>query len=223
MPQTRPAQKRRYRECDGDTCPRDRALRAGEHTMVKTLLDNNSRWASDVRARDAGFFSRLAEQQQPKYLWIGCADSRVPANQIVGLDPGEVFVHRNVSNLALPTDMNFLSVLQYALEVLKVRVVVVCGHDRCGGVIAADRPGERLGLIDHWLEPVRDVARNHVEELNVLEGDARTTRLAELNVLSQVENLRRNPFVKDALSRGQPLEVDGLIYSLHDGLLRQLT
>ena len=191
--------------------------------MVQRLLANNRRWAAGVLAQDAGYFSRLVDQQTPRYLWIGCADSRVPANQIVGLEPGEVFVHRNVSNLALATDMNFLSVLQYALEVLKVQVVVVCGHYGCGGVIAADRGDEtRLGLIDHWLEPVRDLARAHAGELRELEGHARTDRLAELNVRAQVEGLRRNPFVRDALARGQSLEVDGLIYSLKDGLLKHL-
>jgi carbonic anhydrase len=192
--------------------------------MVKRLLNNNFEWSADIRGRDEGYFPRLAEQQRPEYLWIGCADSRVPANQIVGLEPGEVFVHRNVSNLAIATDMNFLSVLQYALEVLKVRVVVVCGHYSCGGVIAADRGNDvRLGLIDHWLEPVRDVARNHAGELDKLSGEDRTNKLAELNVLAQVEGLRRNPFVLDALKRGQALQVEGLIYSLKDGLLHHLT
>ena len=189
--------------------------------MPDRLLANNRVWAARKAAADPEFFSRLTSQQAPRYLWIGCSDSRVPANEIIGLDPGEVFVHRNVANLAPPQDTNYLSVLQYAVEVLKVQVIVVCGHYGCGGVRAAVS-GERLGLIDHWLQPIRDVYDARSGELAALGGDDRLDRLCELNVIDQVRNVAQNPFVHDAWRRGQTLEIHGFVYGLKDGLLRLL-
>jgi carbonic anhydrase len=186
------------------------------------LFQNNRAWAADVLARDAGFFAGLAEHQAPEYLWIGCSDSRVPANQIVGLAPGEVFVHRNVANVVVHTDLNCLSVLQYAVDVLGVKHVVVCGHYGCGGVRAAlDR--SRHGLVDNWLRHVIDVAEKHSAELAGLSGDdERFDRLCELNVAEQVVNVSQTTIVEDAWERGQGLTVHGLIYGLQDGLLRDL-
>ncbi len=190
--------------------------------MIETLFDNNVRWAA-ARARvDPEYFRRLASQQNPEYLWIGCSDSRVPANEIVGLDPGELFVHRNVANLAPPQDANFLSVLQFALEVLKVRHVIVCGHYGCGGVRAA-LSGQRHGLIDHWLQPVHGLYCRNAEELDAISDfEARVNDMCERNVLDQVASLAGNPFVHDAWRRGQPLEIHGWLYSIQDGLLRDL-
>lgn len=190
--------------------------------MVEILLRNNLLWAELKRAQDPEFFSRLAAQQKPRYLWIGCADSRVPANEIIGLDPGEVFVHRNIANLCPPADANFLSVLQFATEQLKVRDILVTGHYGCGGVRAAVG-GERLGLIDHWLQPIRDVYDEHVSDLQAIaDAAAREDRLCELNVLAQVRAVAQNPFVHEAWRRGQELEVHGLIYSVRDGILHSL-
>lgn len=189
--------------------------------MPERLLHNNATWARSKAAADPGFFSRLVSQQTPRYLWIGCADSRVPANEIVGLDPGEVFVHRNVANLAPPADTNYNSVLQYALEVLKVQVVVVCGHYGCGGVRAAIA-GQRLGLIDHWLQPIRDVYADHRGALSALDEPDRLDRLCELNVSAQVRSVAQNPFVQDAWARGQELEIVGFVYALADGLIRRI-
>jgi carbonic anhydrase len=189
--------------------------------MLKQLFDNNRAWAEGIAARDPGFFPRLAAQQTPQYLWIGCADSRVPANEIVGLMPGELFVHRNVANLVVHTDLNCLSVLQYAVDVLKVRHVIVCGHYGCGGIAAAiDRP--KLGLIDNWLRHVQDVARAHHEELEPLDRDQRVKRLCELNVLAQARHVTETTIVQDAWARFQPLTVHAWIYGLHDGRLRAL-
>ncbi|MBN9481510.1 MAG: carbonic anhydrase [Bordetella sp.] len=171
---------------------------------------------------DPDYFRRLARLQAPDYLWVGCSDSRVPANEIVGLDPGELFVHRNIANLAPPQDINFLSVLQYAVEVLKVRHVIVCGHYGCGGVRAA-MTRRRQGLIDHWLQPVRRLAHERADELRLIEDpEMRANRLCECNVAAQVEAIAANPFVRDAWRRGQPLTVHGWIYSIQDGLLRDL-
>jgi carbonic anhydrase len=189
--------------------------------VPERLLTNNAQWARTKSAADPGFFTRLVSQQTPRYLWIGCADSRVPANEIVGLDPGEVFVHRNVANLAPAADTNYNSVLQYALEVLKVQVVVVCGHYGCGGVRAAVA-GQRLGLIDHWLQPIRDVHAAHRVALAALPEPERHNTLCELNVSAQVKAVAQNPFVLDAWARGQELEVVGFVYSLADGLIRQV-
>ena len=171
---------------------------------------------------DADFFTRLSNQQAPSYMWIGCADSRVPANEIVGLAPGELFVHRNVANIVVHADLNCLSVLQFAVEVLKVKHVIVCGHYGCGGVGAALRD-DRLGLVDNWLRHVQDVRWKHQTELDGLPTEQkRHDRLCELNVVEQVLNVSQTTVVRDAWSRGQPLAVHGWIYDLHDGLLRDL-
>jgi len=171
---------------------------------------------------DAGFFQRLESQQAPKYLWIGCSDSRVPANEIVDLDPGELFVHRNVANLAPPQDANYLSVLQFAVDVLKVEHIMVVGHYGCGGVRAAV-DGKRRGLVDHWLHPIREVAHQHRHELGALpEETERLNRLCELNVIRQVRNVGSDVFVQDAWARGQPLSVHGWVYSLSNGLVNDL-
>ena len=189
---------------------------------VTELFDNNRRWAERTNERDPGFFNRLARQQAPDYLWIGCADSRVPANEIVGLHPGELFVHRNVANIVVHTDLNCLSVLQYAVDVLKVEHVIVCGHYGCGGIEAAWKKTP-LGLIDNWLRHVQDIAEQHHDHFPRGVTDAQaTSRLAELNVLTQVANVCRTTIVIDAWRRGQPLAVHGWIYGLQDGHLRDL-
>jgi carbonic anhydrase len=186
------------------------------------LLENNRAWAADQRARDPDFFTGLAERQSPEYLWIGCSDSRVPANEIVGLVPGDVFVHRNVANVVVHTDLNCLSVLQYAVDVLRVRHVIVCGHHGCGGVRAA-LDGSRHGLIDNWLRHVMDVAEKYADELVASADDElRFQRLCELNVVEQVANVCQTTVVEDAWARGQDLTVHGLVYGLQDGLLRDL-
>ena len=190
--------------------------------MLDDLKANNRRWAEGKVAADPGFFRRLEGQQSPQYLWIGCSDSRVPANEIIGLDPGEVFVHRNVANLAPPQDANYLSVLQFAVDVLQVRHVLVVGHYGCGGVSAAV-DGRRRGLIDHWLHPIREVAHDHADELGrFVEGQSRLDRLCELNVERQVRNVASDVFVQDAWARGQPLSVHGWVYSLSNGLVNDL-
>lgn len=185
------------------------------------IFEQNRLWAAEMRERDPRFFDRLAGQQFPKILWIGCADSRVPANQICGLDPGEVFVHRNVANLVVHTDLNCLSVVQYAVEVLKVTDIIVCGHYGCGGVQAA-LDSHAFGLIDNWLRHIKDAAHLRREELNALEGQARKDRMCEINVEQQVANLCHSTIVQNAWSRGQALTIHGFIYSLTDGLLRDL-
>jgi len=190
--------------------------------QLPQLLDNNRRWAADRVTGDPTFFTRLSNQQAPGFLWIGCSDSRVPANEIVGLDPGELFVHRNVANLVVHTDVNCLSALQYAVDVLKVGHVIVCGHYGCGGIRAA-MDGTAHGLIDNWLRHVQDVQRSHRAELSELAGDqARSDRLCELNVIEQVRNVGRSTIVQDAWKRGHPLELHGWIYGLADGLIRDL-
>ncbi len=188
---------------------------------LSELFDNNRRWARRIADHDPDFFRSLAAQQLPKYLWIGCADSRVPANEIVGLRPGELFVHRNVANVVVHTDLNCLSVLQYAIDVLKVEHVVVCGHYGCGGIRAAYFRSS-LGLIDNWLRHVQDVAQQHEAELSALAGEAKVDRLCELNVAEQVLNTARSTVVQDAWDRQQSLTIHGCIYGLHDGLLRDL-
>jgi carbonic anhydrase len=191
-------------------------------TDANELFENNRRWADRMTERDPGFFNRLARQQAPRYLWIGCADSRVPANEIVGLLPGELFVHRNVANVVVHTDLNCLSVLQFAVDVLKVEHVIVCGHYGCGGIEAAWKKTE-LGLIDNWLRHVQDVAEQHPDLFPRGTTEAQAVeRLAELNVLSQVANVCRTTVVIDAWRRAQPLTVHGWIYGLKDGLLRDL-
>ena len=186
------------------------------------LFANNRAWSSSIRERDPEFFPKLSRQQRPDYLWIGCADSRVPANEIVGLMPGEVFVHRNVANIVVHTDLNCLSVMQFAIDILKVRHVIVCGHYGCGGVQAALR-GDRLGLSDNWLRHVQDVRHRHHGRLSGITDQARAAnRLCELNVIEQVQNVCETTIARDAWERGQELSVHGWIYGLHDGLLRDL-
>jgi carbonic anhydrase len=186
------------------------------------LKARNRVWAAGKVAEDPGFFKRLEGQQAPSYLWIGCSDSRVPANDIVGLDPGELFVHRNVANLAPPQDANYLSVLQFAVDVLKVKHILVVGHYGCGGVSAAV-DGKRRGLVDHWLHPIREVEHDHRDELDALpEGRPRWDRLVELNVIRQVKNVASDVFVHDAWARGQPLSVHGWVYTLGTGLVTDL-
>ena len=186
------------------------------------LFENNRAWAEAMRRSDPAFFSKLAQQQTPEYLWIGCSDSRVPANQIIGLLPGDVFVHRNVANVVVHTDLNCLSVLQFAVDVLKVKHVIVCGHYGCGGVGAALRR-ERHGLVDNWLGHVHDVLAKHEARLAGLADDAkRLARLCELNVVEQVANVAQTTIVRDAWQRGQPVTLHGWIYGIHDGLLRDL-
>jgi carbonic anhydrase len=183
------------------------------------LLANNRAWASRVRQQQPDFFHKLAGQQQPQYLWIGCSDSRVPANEIVGLLPGELFVHRNVANIVVHTDLNCLSVLQFAIDILKVRHVIVCGHYGCSGVRAALHD-ERHGLIDNWLRHLKDVRDKH--EMQLKDASEAENRLCELNVIEQVANVCQTTIVQDAWARGQELHVHGWIYGLHDGLLRDL-
>ncbi len=190
--------------------------------MLKDLLDRNLAWSAQIHAQEPGFFDRLAMQQRPEFFWIGCSDSRVPANVIAGLDPGEVFVHRNVANVVHSSDMNLLSALEYAVEALSVREIIVCGHYGCGGVKAAteDMPH---GLADHWLEPIRRLARAHRDSLaDILTEEARRDRLAELNVLEGVARVAETPILRKAWRRGAAVRVHGLIYSLKDGLLRDL-
>ena len=191
-------------------------------TSLPDLFANNRRWAEAVTRRDPGFFDGLARQQAPRYLWIGCADSRVPANEIVGLRPGELFVHRNVANVVVHSDLNCLAVLQYAVEVLHVEHVIVCGHYGCGGVEAAWKRTS-LGLIDNWLRHVQDVADRHAPLFSRGMSDHESIdRLAELNVIEQVANVCRTTIVIDAWRQGRPLAVHGVIYALQDGLLRDL-
>ena len=189
---------------------------------LKELLDRNKEWAEKVRAEDPQFFRRLSQLQAPKYLWIGCSDSRVPANQITGLEPGEVFVHRNVANVVVHTDLNCLSTIQYAVDVLKVEHILVVGHYGCGGVHAA-LTGTRVGLVDNWLRHVNDVAQKHAPMLAEVELEAlRHARLCELNVVEQVVNVCQTTIVQDAWARGQPVSVHGWVYSLLDGRVREL-
>ena len=189
---------------------------------MKKLFDNNQAWADLIKKDDPQFFLKLASQQKPDYLWIGCSDSRVPANQIVGLLPGELFVHRNVANQVIHTDLNCLSVIQYAVEVLKVKHIIVCGHYGCGGVETAisDRPS---GLIDNWLLPIKDLYdRKRSEFLDIEDQEVKVDRLSEMNVVEQVNNVCHTSIVQDAWQRGQKLQVHGWIYSIKDGLLRDL-
>jgi carbonic anhydrase len=189
---------------------------------LKRLFERNRAWAEEIRAREPGFFRELARHQTPQYLWIGCSDSRVPSTQLVDLSPGEMFVHRNVANLVVHTDLNCLSVMQYAVDVLKVRHVIVCGHYGCGGVQAA-MEGARFGLIDNWLRHVQDVAEKHAAALAAApDAEARLRLLCELNVREQVSNVCRTTVVQGAWERGQELSVHGWVYALEDGLLRDL-
>lgn len=190
--------------------------------LLKELFDNNRRWSDRITEQDPDFFTKLSGQQEPEYLWIGCSDSRVPANDIVGLMPGELFVHRNVANVVVHSDMNCMSVLQFAVEVLKVKHVMVTGHYGCGGVRAALRQTD-YGLIDHWLRHIKDVAGEHGEELERIDGEnAKVDRLCELNVIAQVRNVCNTTIVQKAWARGQPLAVHGWVYGLSNGHLHDL-
>jgi carbonic anhydrase len=187
-----------------------------------TLLTRNVAWARERIAADPGYFSRLASQQSPRFLWIGCSDSRVPANVITGLDPGEVFVHRNVGNLIYAADINCMSVVQFALEQLRVRHIIVCGHYGCGGVRAA-LDTEPRGLLDHWLEPIRDIERASKAELSgIADHEQLVDRLCELNVQQQVRNLANSPILKRVWDKGQAVDLHGWIYSVGNGLIRDL-
>ncbi len=188
---------------------------------LQQLFDNNQRWAAATEAREPGFFTRLLQQQSPQYLWIGCADSRVPANELVDLLPGELFVHRNVANLVVHSDLNALSVIQFAVDALKVRHVIVVGHSNCGGVRAA-LTNERAGLVDNWLRHVKDVRDAHEGFLAGLEAELQVNALVELNVLEQARNVCHTTVLADAWLRGQTVVVHGWVYGLHNGLLQDL-
>jgi carbonic anhydrase len=191
-------------------------------TEVAELFRRNRAWAESVRSADPGFFSGLAHQQAPEFLWIGCSDSRVPANQITGLAPGEVFVHRNIANLVVHTDLNCLSVLQFGIDLLRVRHIVVCGHYGCSGVRAA-LANQRIGIADNWLRHLKDVRVQNAAELDAIAGQAaRERRLCELNVLEQVRHVCDSSVAREAWSRGQAFQVHGWIYDIEDGLLRDL-
>lgn len=186
------------------------------------LIKNNQLWAESIRSKDAEFFNKLAAQQSPEYLWIGCADSRVPANELLGLLPGELFVHRNIANVVVHSDLNCLSVLQFAIDVLKVKHVIVCGHYGCSGVQAA-LTGRRIGLADNWLRHIQDVHQKHEQYLgDVLPPVERLNRLCELNVIEQVINVCQTTIVQDAWDRGQEVSVHGWVYDIRDGLLNEL-
>ncbi len=189
--------------------------------MPEKLLKRNREWAATVLDKDPEFFTKLANQQTPRFLWIGCSDSRVPANQITGLAPGEVFVHRNVANVVIETDFNLLAVLQYAVDVLKVEHIIVCGHYGCGGVRAA-LDNFRHGMIDNWLSSIRALYRVHREEIDALGGDAAADRLCELHVVAQARHVARTTILEDAWSRGQSISIHSWIYRLSDGIITPL-
>lgn len=198
-------------------------MTSDDSPSIEHLLANNAAWARRVETEKPGFFRTLSNQQAPHYLWIGCSDSRVPANEVVGLAPGELFVHRNVANLVQLADLNCLAVTQFAIEVLKVSHILVCGHYGCSGVRAALH-GDRIGLAEHWIRPLRSLCEEHRAELDALaDDDARHARLCELNVLRQSRNLMHTQVVQDSWARGQPLAIHPVIYGLKDGLMRQLT
>lgn len=188
---------------------------------IELLFANNRAWAASVTARDPGFFERLSSQQTPRFLWIGCSDSRVPANEIVGLAPGEVFVHRNVANVVVHSDLNCLSAMQFSVDHLSVQDILVCGHYGCGGVLAALND-MKLGLADNWTRHVQDVRNTHARSLSALPAERQHDRLCELNVIEQVRNVCQTTVVQDAWRRGQALAVHGVIYGLQDGLLKDL-
>lgn len=191
-------------------------------SKLKQLLENNRRWSDDVKSREPDFFTELAKQQLPEYLWIGCSDSRVAANTIAGLMPGEIFVHRNIANLVIHTDMNCLSVLQFAVDILHVKHVIITGHYGCGGVLAA-MEDSRHGLIDNWLRHIQDIASLYDDVLRALPDiEARLDKLCELNIIEQVINTCETTIIQDAWSRGQELSVHGLIYNINDGILHDL-
>ncbi len=189
---------------------------------LKYLFDRNLAWATAVREKDPDFFTNLSRQQAPEYLWIGCSDSRVPANQIVSLPPGEVFVHRNIANVVVHTDLNCLSVIQYAVEVLKVKHIIVCGHYGCGGIKAAVE-NQQHGLIDNWLRHVQDVARFNADKLKGLKQEEKFDLLCELNVMEQVTNICNTTIVQKAWENGAELSIHGWIYNIENGILKELT
>jgi carbonic anhydrase len=190
--------------------------------VLKHLFDNNKNWAAAIKGNDPDFFSKLSNQQSPEYLWIGCADSRVPANEIVNMLPGEIFVHRNIANVVVHTDLNCLSVIQYAVDVLRVRHIIVCGHYDCGGINAAMENGEH-GLIDNWLRHIKDVYRFHKKQIDALENEKdKLDLLCELNVIEQVANVCHTTIVQNAWAKGQELAVHGWIYRVNDGILKDL-
>ncbi|MCG8344808.1 MAG: carbonate dehydratase [Chlorobiales bacterium] len=189
---------------------------------LEHLFEQNRKWAETVKESDPDFFLKLSQQQNPEYLWIGCSDSRVPSNQIVGMLPGEIFVHRNIANVVVPSDLNCLSVIQYAVEVLKIKHIIVCGHYGCGGVKAAMETDDH-GLIDNWLHHIRDVYRAHSTEINAIEDEAlKFDKMCELNVIEQVANVCNTTVVRNAWKNGQELSVHGWIYSIENGILRDL-
>jgi len=188
----------------------------------KQLLENNKQWVASQLAQDPVYFEKLANSQNPEYLWIGCSDSRVPANQITGTSPGDIFVHRNIANMVIHSDMNMLSVLSYAVEVLKVKHVIVCGHYGCGGVLAA-MENKQFGLIDNWLRHIKDVYRLHFKELDAIANKKdRADRLVELNVIEQVQDLGKTSIVQNAWKREQPLHIHGWVYDVKDGIIKDL-
>jgi len=194
----------------------------GDSTDIGWLFEQNKAWADNVKKIDPDFFANLADQQSPELLWIGCSDSRVPANQITGLPPGEVFVHRNIANVVVPSDLNCLSVIQFAVEVLGVKHIIVCGHYGCGGV-AASMEDKSHGLIDNWLHHIRDVHRLHAEELDAIaDKQARQDRLCELNVIEQTANVCNTTIIKNAWAQGKELAVHGIVYSVKNGILKDL-
>ncbi len=191
-------------------------------TFYSKLLENNKLWVSRKLKKDPKFFHKLSEGQAPPVLWIGCADSRVPANEIIGAEPGEVFVHRNIANMVLHTDMSMLSVLDYAVNVLKVKHVIVCGHYGCGGVKAA-MGNQHIGLIDNWIRHIKDVYRFHAKELNAIEDEKeRFDRFVELNVFEQVQDLAKTSIIQEAWLKGQEVAIHGWVYGVHDGVIKDL-
>lgn len=190
--------------------------------LLKHLFENNKHWAESIKDADPDFFQKLSKQQNPEYLWIGCSDSRVPANQIVNLLPGEIFVHRNIANLVVHTDLNCLSVIQFAVDILKIKHIIVCGHFGCGGIIAAMENKEH-GLIDNWLRHVKDVCRFHQEKMATMDNERdKVNLLCELNVIEQVANVCHTTVVQNAWQKGQPLAVHGWVYNIEDGILKDL-
>ncbi|MCP4325743.1 MAG: carbonate dehydratase [Alteromonadales bacterium] len=191
-------------------------------TTIKHLFDNNKKWADGVNQKDPNFFKGLSQQQAPKYLWIGCSDSRVPANELLGMQPGEVFVHRNIANQVIHTDLNCLSVIQYAVEILKVKDIIVCGHYCCGGIGAAFHD-ESYGLIDNWLRHIQNVYRFHKKQIDTLVNEQeKINLLCELNVIEQVANVCNTTVLRNAWNTNQDVTVHGLVYNLHDGILKDL-
>ena len=190
-------------------------------TTLDHLFKNNLDWSNSIKEEDPEFFETLSKQQAPEILWIGCSDSRVPANEIIALPPGEVFVHRNIANVVVHTDLNCLSVIQYAVDVLKVKHIIVCGHYGCGGVNAS-MTDDSYGLIDNWLRHIKDVSRFNRVELDKLEGEEKSNRLVELNVTEQVKNVANTTIVKNAWKRGEQLSVHGWVYGLHNGIVKDL-